>query len=51
MLTLPVETWLRFLIWLVLGFVVYFLYGYRSSRLAGYPGDPQDGRLPSMTGT
>ena len=39
MLTLPVETWLRFLIWLVLGFVIYFVYGYHRSRLAkGYTG-------------
>lgn len=34
MLFLTVNTWLRFLIWLVLGFVVYFLYGKRHSRLA-----------------
>lgn len=39
MLTLPVETWLRFLIWLVLGFLIYFVYGYHRSRLAkGYTG-------------
>lgn len=34
MLTLPVETWLRFLIWLAIGFVIYFTYGHRRSRLA-----------------
>ena len=34
MLTLPVETWLRFLIWLVIGFVIYYAYGHRRSRLA-----------------
>jgi hypothetical protein len=28
------SNWTRFLIWLGLGFVVYFLYGYRKSRLA-----------------
>ena len=50
MLTLPVETWLRFLIWMGLGFIIYFLYGYKRSRLAGRQG-PQDDRLPSMTGT
>ncbi|MFI7440171.1 amino acid permease [Nonomuraea indica] len=32
MLNLPVETWLRFLIWMVLGAVLYFAYGYRHSR-------------------
>jgi basic amino acid/polyamine antiporter, APA family len=33
MLNLPVETWYRFLIWMVLGFGVYFLYSRRNSRL------------------
>ncbi|SBS70961.1 amino acid permease [uncultured Microbacterium sp.] len=32
-LNLTVETWLRFIIWLVLGFVVYFAYSRRNSRL------------------
>ncbi|MFE9609981.1 amino acid permease [Streptomyces sp. NPDC006012] len=34
MLNLPAETWLRFAGWMVLGFVVYFLYGRTHSRLA-----------------
>ncbi|RJO75868.1 amino acid permease [Nocardia panacis] len=34
MLNLSVETWLRFLIWMVLGFVVYFAYGRRHSLLS-----------------
>lgn len=34
MLNLPAETWLRFGIWMLIGFVVYFLYGRRNSRLA-----------------
>ncbi|RKS84857.1 amino acid/polyamine/organocation transporter (APC superfamily) [Microbacterium sp. AG790] len=38
MLNLTVETWLRFLIWLVIGFVVYFAYSRRHSRL-GKDGD------------
>lgn len=33
MASLAVETWLRFLAWLVLGLVVYALYGYRHSRV------------------
>jgi APA family basic amino acid/polyamine antiporter len=33
MVNLSVETWVRFLIWLAIGFVVYFAYGQRSSRL------------------
>jgi basic amino acid/polyamine antiporter, APA family len=34
MLNLPMETWLRFVIWMVIGVVVYFAYGYRHSRTA-----------------
>jgi basic amino acid/polyamine antiporter, APA family len=34
MLNLPALTWIRFLIWMALGLVVYFLYGHRRSRLA-----------------
>ena len=32
-LNLSIETWLRFLVWMVLGFGIYFLYGYQKSRL------------------
>jgi basic amino acid/polyamine antiporter, APA family len=32
MTKLPVETWLRFIVWLVLGLVLYAVYGYRHSR-------------------
>jgi APA family basic amino acid/polyamine antiporter len=34
MLNLDLGTWLRFLVWLVAGLVVYAGYGYRHSRLA-----------------
>lgn len=33
MLNLPTETWLRFALWMVIGFLVYFLYGRGHSRL------------------
>jgi len=41
---LPLSTWIRFVVWLVLGMGIYFLYGYRHSRLrrpdAGGEGTP-----------
>lgn len=33
MIALPYITWIRFVLWMVLGIVVYFLFGYRHSRL------------------
>jgi len=34
MLSLPLETWLRFVVWLVVGLVIYFLFGRKHSTLA-----------------
>ena len=34
---LPTHAWERFGIWLVVGLLVYVLYGYRHSKLAGHP--------------
>jgi basic amino acid/polyamine antiporter, APA family len=31
---LPALTWIRFVLWLLVGLVLYFLYGQRQSRLA-----------------
>src|SRR5438552_2798428 len=33
MLSLPILTWIRFFVWLVLGLLIYFLYSVRHSRL------------------
>ena len=33
MLSLPIETWLRFFIWLAIGLAIYFFYSVRHSRL------------------
>lgn len=37
MLNLSVETWLRFLIWMALGLIVYFAYSRRHSVLGNTP--------------
>jgi basic amino acid/polyamine antiporter, APA family len=41
MLNLKGETWLRFAVWMVLGLIVYFLYGRRNSRFST-PGGRED---------
>jgi APA family basic amino acid/polyamine antiporter len=33
MLTLPEDTWIRLLVWLVIGFAIYFGYGRQHSHL------------------
>jgi APA family basic amino acid/polyamine antiporter len=33
MLQLPGITWIRFVLWLAAGLVIYVLYGYRKSKL------------------
>jgi APA family basic amino acid/polyamine antiporter len=36
---LPAITWMRFFYWLIVGLVIYFLYSFRRSRLAGRAGE------------
>jgi APA family basic amino acid/polyamine antiporter len=35
MYSLPLETWIRLLVWFVIGIIIYALYGYRNSNLGG----------------
>ncbi|MEN6608019.1 MAG: amino acid permease, partial [Bryobacteraceae bacterium] len=35
MLSLPLETWVRFVVWLIIGSGIYFAFGRRHSELAG----------------
>ncbi|MEU9136866.1 amino acid permease [Streptomyces sp. NPDC048404] len=51
MLNLPAETWLRFAIWMVVGIVVYFLYGRRHSLLELRPDKGSDGTRTPPGGT
>ncbi|GFZ33501.1 amino acid transporter [Clostridium zeae] len=30
---LPIQTWIRFVVWLLLGLIIYFIYGYKNSSL------------------
>jgi len=49
MLNLPAETWFRFGIWMALGLVCYFSYGYRQSRITT-PVPAQEGVLEDRPG-
>ena len=48
MLSLPIETWMRFFVWLAIGLVIYFLYSVRHSRLRHGidTGDTEEGLPP-----
>ncbi|MGC8821917.1 MAG: amino acid permease [Desulfurella sp.] len=34
MISLPIETWIRFIVWFIIGFIIYFTYSRYNSRLA-----------------
>ena len=49
MLSLPVETWIRFVVWLVIGLAIYFLYGVRHSELRrGHDTGDTEADLPAI---
>jgi basic amino acid/polyamine antiporter, APA family len=35
MFSLPLETWIRFFVWLIIGLLIYFFYGFGHSKLGG----------------
>jgi APA family basic amino acid/polyamine antiporter len=35
MLGLPLETWIRFVVWLVIGLLIYWFFGRKHSEFAG----------------
>ncbi len=49
MLNLTIATWLRFAVWMALGLVIYFVYGYRHARLGQRTGSTDRKRV-GLTG-
>jgi APA family basic amino acid/polyamine antiporter len=52
MLSLPIETWIRFFVWLIIGLLIYFLYSVRHSRLRhGVDEGPTEDIVPPIIKT
>jgi APA family basic amino acid/polyamine antiporter len=47
MSALPWTTWLRLIIWFLIGIVVYFFYGVNHSKLAAPPAAPPSSGRPN----
>ena len=43
MYTLPPDTWIRLIVWMVIGLIIYFTYSIRHSRVAEMPAEPATG--------
>jgi APA family basic amino acid/polyamine antiporter len=49
MLSLPIETWVRFIGWLIIGLAIYFFYSARHSKLAqGVDEGPTEDIVPPI---
>ncbi len=47
MISLPLETWVRFFAWLAIGLVIYFTFGKRRSTLRDEPALTPSGSAPA----
>ena len=49
MATLPRDTWIRLVVWMVIGLVIYFLYGAHHSVLGANKSSEEDRLAASVT--
>lgn len=49
MVFLPADTWIRLIVWMMIGFDVYLFYGFKSSKLGGGPAGRTG--IPTIAGT